>query len=116
MSTRLATTAPSDGYRIGPRDGYPVCAKYVASPWSPSLLVIERMTASLSTCRATCGNSELTGMPLWPYCLNFHGEAMTLPTLLNCVGSIFAPNGRPFSLVSRGLGSKVSTWLGPPKR
>ena len=25
--------------------------------------------------------------PLWPCCLNFHGDAITLPTLLNCVGS-----------------------------
>lgn len=29
---------------------------------------IERTTASLSTCRATFGKSELTGIPLSPYC------------------------------------------------
>ena len=28
----------------------------------------DRITASLSTCRATCGNKSLTGMPLSPYC------------------------------------------------
>ncbi len=36
---------------------------------------------------ATRGNSSLTHRPLWPRFANFHGDAMTLPTLLNCVGS-----------------------------
>ena len=28
---------------------------------------------------AVCGNRSLTGRPLWPYCLNFQGEASRLP-------------------------------------
>ena len=53
-------------------------------------------------------------MPLSPYCLNFQGLASVLPMLLNCVFSIFIPNGLPFSASSRGFGSNVSIDDGPP--
>src|SRR5438067_1560622 len=54
------------------------------------------------------------GKPLWPWLANFHGLPSVAPLLLNCVGSIFIENGLPFSCVSRGLGSNVSTCDGPP--
>ena len=76
--------------------------------------VIERITASSSTCLAMCGNSSLTGVPLWPWGENFHGLPSVLPLLLNCVGSIFMANGLPFCSVNSGLGSHVSTCDGPP--
>ena len=44
------------------------------------------------------------------------GDFITLPLLLNCVGSIFILNGWPCSACRRGFGSNVSTWDGPPLR
>ena len=43
--------------------------------------VQERRMQRSSTHCATCGNSSLTGRPLWPYCLNFHGDFSSLPGL-----------------------------------
>src|SRR5262249_31632456 len=67
-----------------------------------------------STHWATWGKRELTGIPLCPCCLNSHGELRTLPTLSNWVGWTLALMGWPCSFSRRGLGSKVSTWEGPP--
>ena len=53
-------------------------------------------------------------MPHWPYCLNFHGQASVLPTLLNCVGSTFAGNGWPLYFVQRRLGVEGVDLDGPP--
>jgi hypothetical protein len=53
-------------------------------------------------------------MPLWPCFVNFQGDFSTVPTLLNWVGSTFILIGWPCSRSRRGLGSNVSTWLGPP--
>src|SRR5438552_19049201 len=64
----------------------PVCRKKFALVCSEKSETIERIMHRSSTCSATCGNRSLTGMPLLPYCLNFHGDCRTLPTLLNCVG------------------------------
>src|SRR4051812_26740403 len=74
------------------------------------------MTARSSAHFATCGNSSLTHSPLSPCWANFHGDASTLPTLSNCVGSTLKnlPGGWPSYLVSSGLGSKGSTCDGPP--
>ncbi len=67
-----------------------------------------------STHPPTCGNRSLTGVPDCPFGSNFQGDASTLPTLLNCVGSTLAWIARPCSRRSRGLGSNVSTCDGPP--
>ena len=75
---------------------------------------IERMIARSSTHWPTCGNKSLTGMPLSPYCRNFHGQPSTLPTLLNCVGWVLTLIGCPCSRSRRGLGSNVSICDGPP--
>ena len=39
--------------------------------WLGMSATIERITAMSSMCSATCGNSSLTSMPLWPYFLKF---------------------------------------------
>src|SRR5260370_30230536 len=72
------------------------------------------MMAMSSTQVATCGNSSLTSAPDCPYFLNAKGEPRILSLMLKTV--VGGLNGRdwPLSLSSRGLGSKVSIWDGPP--
>ena len=61
------------------------------------------------------GNKLLTGMPLWPYCLNSKGEAIKLPVLRSVLGFPIGL-GFPLYLVSAGFGSKESTWETAPFR
>ena len=57
-------------------------------------------------------------MPLWPYCFQLRREAIRvlLPVPREvCEGLPMESGiGLPASLVSSGLGSNRSTWLGPP--
>src|SRR5262249_44555553 len=70
-----------------------------------------------STCCAIFGYQSETHMSLWPYCLNVRLEASSV-LLAVPIAVIGLPNdagmGWPFSSSSFGLGSKRSTWLGPP--
>src|SRR5438477_9858829 len=52
-------------------------------------------------------------MPDRPYLANLYGERMAAP-VLRSVRRLPAGSGLPCSLSSAGLGSNVSTWLGPP--
>ena len=61
-----------------------------------------------------CGNNSLTGMPLSPRGSNSQGLAMMLPLALNMVGRTGTGIGLPWSVLSRGLGSKLSTCDTPP--
>src|SRR5579884_2870002 len=72
---------------------------------------MERMTQISSMQRATCGNSSLTSMPLWPYFWNLNGDGSNLPAAFwRVVPSL----DWPAYFSSAGLGSKVSTCDGPP--
>src|SRR5579884_1219469 len=72
---------------------------------------MERMTQISSMQRATCGNSSLTSMPLWPYFWNLNGDGSNLPAAFwRVVPSLDCPA----YFTSAGLGSKVSTCDGPP--
>ena len=75
---------------------------------------IERMTQSLSACSRIFGNRSEIGSPLSPPGRNVHGEAMTEPTSLNCVGGASIGIGLPSQRSSSGFGSNVSIWAGPP--
>jgi hypothetical protein len=49
--------------------------------WLGTSACIERITHSSSALSATCGNSSLISMPLWPCFLNLNGDAMAAPVL-----------------------------------
>src|SRR5229473_596700 len=70
-----------------------------------------------STCCAMLGYQSDTHMPLCPYCLKVRFEPSSV-LLLVPMAVIGLPKeagmGCPFISVSFGLGSKRSTWLGPP--
>src|SRR5437763_829378 len=82
--------------------------------WLMLSATIERMTHSSSTHDATCGNSALTSVPHLPCFLNFHGERSRLPVRVRTSFGCANGRGLPLILSSFGLGSKVSTWEGPP--
>ena len=53
---------------------------------------------------------NLTGIPLWPYCLNSHGDFISPPNLSSAnVSERLNGIGLPLSRVSKGFGSNVST-------
>src|SRR5262245_11487296 len=88
----LATREPMPGWTMPPDGPYPVCNRYVARPWLPSLDVIERMTAK---------------------------SRITPAVLVQCSAMAIPGADVPIALVgpwfsAPGLGSKVSNWLGPP--
>src|SRR5271165_1846726 len=72
------------------------------------------MIAISSTQPATCGNTSLTHAPDCPCCWNLNGDARILSLMLNTVVGVLKGIGFPLSRSRRGLGSKVSTWEGPP--
>src|SRR5260370_32909507 len=77
----------------------------------------ERMMDISSTCSAMLGYQSETQAPLWPYCLKvrFEPRSVLLPVPMAVMGlPKEAGMGWPLSSVSLGLGSKRSTWLGPP--
>src|ERR1700722_19216921 len=76
--------------------------------WFGTSAVIERITHMSSILSATCENTSLTSMPLWPYFLNLNGEGKAAP-VLRSVGRFSIGNNLPAYFSSDGLGSKVST-------
>ena len=74
------------------------------------------MTASLSACLRTWGKKSDTGRPLLPPGRNGRNEGVRNPILRppELMNFLSAGSGWPACLSSKGLGSKVSTWLGPP--
>src|ERR1700732_4663808 len=78
----------------------------------------ERITVISSTCSAMFGYQSDTQMPLCPYCLNARLDGIrpffeVLAMAVN-FGRIDSGIGCPCISSSLGLGSKISTWLGPP--
>src|SRR5450432_831916 len=74
------------------------------------------MKAILSTCFARFGKSDETHFPQSPYCFHSKGDFINGPILFvkNPVFLSRFGNGLPSHLMSSGLQSHVSTWLGPP--
>ena len=105
-----------------PRDGLPpiidpVFIWQTPAEWLMPSATQDRMTAMSSSIFAVCGMSSEAHVPALPCCFQVLGhpksgeplspiEVMTLPKLS---GSFL-----PASLLSRGLGSNKSIWLGPP--
>src|SRR2546427_10386924 len=80
------------------------------------MVYIERIIVRLSTCCARFGISSDTHMPDLPYCWNLNGLRIRPPADLGFDTSlaIFSKYGSPLCFSGIGLGSKRSTWLGPP--
>src|SRR5438876_2913032 len=76
---------------------------------------MERITQMSSMHSPILENISLSSMPLCPNFLNSNGDFSRLP-VLRSVFRLGVGIGWPWYLVSIGLGSKVSTWLGPPLR
>src|SRR5262249_16052369 len=74
------------------------------------------MTHRSSTNADRCGKRSETSMPDWPCLVNLRLEASRVPGLRTfSSGSLLRLGiGSPWRLVSSGLGSHRSTWLGPP--
>src|SRR5258708_3340919 len=74
-------------------------------------------TDILSTCFAISGYQSETQMPLCPCCLKVRSDGM-MALLPVPIAVVTVPNdagiGLPASDSRAGLGSNVSTWLGPP--
>src|SRR5690242_13914591 len=83
--------------------------------WLGTSAFIDRMTHKSSAWRAMLGNRSLTGSPLWPYFRNLKGEGKAAP-VLRSVGRLPVGSGLSAYFSSSGLGSKLSTWEGPPLR
>src|ERR1700751_4757633 len=81
--------------------------------WLGTWACMERMTAISSIDEATFGKSSLASMPLWPNFENLKGEGKAAP-VRRSVGRFGVGKGLPAYRASIGLGSKVSTWEGPP--
>src|SRR4051794_22856355 len=95
----------------------PVKSSYWAAEWTTMSPWHDRITAMSSMQLAIRGNRSETSMPLWPCFRNVRRVPRSLALLWIC-WYLTSPNslGRfwPSSLLSSGLGSKVSRWLGPP--
>ena len=74
------------------------------------------MTVMSSTCSAMLAYQSDTHMPLCPYCFHLRRDAIRVLCAVPrevCAGlPIESGIGLPSSLVSSGLGSNRSTWLG----
>ena len=92
-----------------------ICNK--PEPWAKLSAWQLRMIAMSSTHSASWGNSDETSMPDWPCLENFHrlpSSGWPLVRLASNRGSFSRFGiGWPSRLVSSGLGSNSSTWLGP---
>src|SRR5688572_21471813 len=92
------TYEPTEGYFCGrftlvdPKR--PVVIQWPAAKWSPLSWCSERMNDTFSNRFATCGIRALVKTP--------------------GVFVLHTPNGPRNSAGASGLGSKVSSWLGPP--
>src|SRR4029078_10191537 len=83
---RFALSLPSPYATHAPMLGrtklsLPVCSLSVAPPCAGFVPCNEWMKQMSSTCRATFGNSSLTGCPHFPYRWNFHGDLSSVPVL-----------------------------------
>src|SRR5580704_1285204 len=76
---------------------------------------MERMTQMSSMHSPRLEKISLSSIPLCPNFLNWKGDFNRLP-VFRSVFRLGVGIGWPLYLVSIGLGSKVSTWLGPPLR
>src|SRR5207302_7464998 len=78
----------------------------------------ERITVISSTCSAMFGYQSDTQRPLCPYCLKVRFDGIRpffdVPGIAVNFGRIESGIGWPAISSSFGLGSKRSTWLGPP--
>src|SRR6266853_255480 len=95
----------------------PVFIWHTEPTWFSPSAQQERMMDISSTCSATFGYQSDTHAPLWPYCLKVRLEPSSVLLLVPMAVMGFpkeAGMGWPESSVSFGLGSKRSTWLGPP--
>src|SRR5262245_44461453 len=93
--------------------GSPQFISISAGSWLGRLVTIERITAMSSMHDPTCENRSLTSIPLCPYLRKPNGDGSAAPVLLS-VRRLEAGKLRPAYRARSGLGSKVSTWDGPP--
>lgn len=91
----------------------PVCSLSRAPPWAAFVPWSERRMQRSSTHCATWGEFA-TGRPLWPWFLKAQGDFSRAAVGANCTRGFCPGNGLPSSRSRSGLGSKVSTWDGPP--
>src|SRR5207237_438680 len=82
--------------------------------WLILSATIERMIQRSSTHPARWGKSSLTSAPALPYFWNSKGEESRLPVFVRSSLGFSKGRGFPLSRARRSLGSKVSTWEGPP--
>src|SRR4051794_17015034 len=82
--------------------------------WFGMFVCIERITQMSSMHFPTSGYIALTSMPDCPHFLNANGDLMNAPVLRSVLYPEPAGGVLPCCLVSSGLGSNVSTWLGAP--
>src|SRR5262249_5906513 len=80
------------GYWMGPVGNWPVRIRYVARAWSPSLVLMERMTAQRSPNSASLGRFSVQRRPGAEVSFSLKGPPLAWP----------------------GFMSKVSVWAGPP--
>src|SRR5918995_1617294 len=81
--------------------------------WLGTSACIDRITQMSSMCFAVCSKISLTSMPDLPYFLNLKGDGNAAP-VLRSVLRLVVGSGLPAYFCKSGLGSKVSTWDGPP--
>src|SRR4051794_32846598 len=81
--------------------------------WLGTSACMERMTQMSSMHWPTFLKRSLTSMPDWPYLLNLNGEGKAAP-VRRSVRRVGIGRILPANLARAGLGSKVSTWDGPP--
>src|SRR5258708_40253524 len=86
------THEPSDGWVIDPVGEYPVCMRYCARWWLPSLLVMPRTMERCCAWSARFGRCSLISMPATRVLIDLNCPPVEVP----------------------GFGSNVSKWLGPP--
>src|SRR5579863_5741457 len=95
----------------------PVFIWHTEPTWLSPSAQQERRTVISSTCCAISGYQSETQMPDCPYCLNVRlvpiSELLLVPMAVMTLPKD-AGMGWPLSSLSFGLGSKRSTWLGPP--
>src|SRR6185436_7652913 len=80
--------------------------------WLGRSVCMERITHKSLADSAVYGKSSLTSNPLWPYFLNEKGDGNAVPVLRSVRKLIGI--GLPAHFFSNGLGSKLSSWEGPP--
>ena len=92
----------------------PVCSLSSAPPCAAFDPYIELINAMSSTQVDTCGNKLLTGMPHWPRGVNSQCDLSRFCVVENWTRGLAKGSGLPWSRVSSGFSSNVSTCDGPP--